>query len=447
MEKPDVIAAVATAGGRAAIGIVRLSGPGLQRFLPPLLGREQLAPRQAILSRILDASGNAIDFGLVLYFPAPHSYTGEDVLELQGHGGDAVVRGVLARCLELGARMAEPGEFTRRAFLNDRLDLAQAEAVADLIEANSTAAARSALRSLAGEFSKQIQELVDGLIDLRMLVEACIDFPEEDVELLSERDGLGHLERLMGQLVRVRQAAESGSLLREGAQVVLFGGPNVGKSSLLNAFAGGDVAIVTEVPGTTRDLLKEQIQLEGVPFHIVDTAGLRESNDVVEAVGMSRTWRALGEADLGLLVIDALVGESEQDRALLARLGPAVPRLVVFNKIDLTGDRPRVASRADRTEIWVSAKTHVGLDLLSAEMLRQIGWRPRDEGVFLARERHLRCLQRASGHLEAARAQADQLELFAEELRLAQVDLSQITGEFTSDDLLGEIFSRFCIGK
>ena len=447
MAPADVIAAVATASGRAAIGIVRLSGPDLRRFFLPLLGREQLSPRQATLSRFLDAAGQPIDLGLALYFPAPHSYTGEDVLELQGHGGDAVVRSVLARCLELGARPAEPGEFTRRAFLNDRLDLAQAEAVADLIEAGSAAAARSALRSLSGEFSWRIQALVAGLIELRTLVEACIDFPDEDVQLLSERDGLGRLDRLSGQLREVLQASAAGSLLREGAQVVLFGRPNVGKSSLLNAVSGEEVAIVTDVPGTTRDALREEIQLEGVPLHIVDTAGLRESNDVVESMGITRTLRALERADLGLLVVDASAADHGADRALLDRLAPDVPRVIVHNKIDLTGDAPLGSAGAMGTDVWVSAKSGAGLALLVAELLRQVGWQPRDEGVFLARERQLRCLKAAANHLDAAGASIGRLEFCAEELRLAQVALSQVTGEFTSDDLLGEIFSRFCIGK
>jgi tRNA modification GTPase len=447
MAPADVIAAVATAGGRAAIGIVRLSGPDLSRFFPPLLGRAQIAPRHATLGPFLDAAGQTLDFGLTLYFPAPHSYTGEDVLELHGHGGDAVVRSLLARCLELGARLAQPGEFTRRAFLNDRLDLAQAEAVADLIEAGSAAAARSALRSLSGEFSKRIQALVAGLIELRALVEACIDFPDEDVQLLSERDGLGRLDRLTRELDETLRASESGRLLREGAQVVLFGRPNVGKSSLLNALSGEDVAIVTDVPGTTRDALREEIQLDGVPLHIVDTAGLRESDDVVEAMGISRTLRALERADLGLLVMDASAPFDPSDLALLDRLAPGVPRTIVHNKIDLTGQKPRVELGSSWTAVWVSAKSGAGLNLLSEELLRQIGWQPRDEGVFLARERHLVGLRAGASHLRAARDSLDRLELFAEELRLAQVALAQITGEFTADDLLGEIFSRFCIGK
>jgi tRNA modification GTPase len=447
MAPADVIAAVATAGGRAAIGIVRLSGPDLTRFFPPLLGRVQLAPRHATLGPFLDAGGQTLDFGLTLYFPAPHSYTGEDVLELHGHGGDAVVRSLLARCLELGARLAQPGEFTRRAFLNDRLDLAQAEAVADLIEAGSAAAARSALRSLSGEFSKRIQALVAGLIELRALVEACIDFPDEDVQLLSERDGLGRLDRLTRELDETLRASESGCLLREGAQVVLFGRPNVGKSSLLNALSGEEVAIVTDVPGTTRDALREEIQLDGVPLHIVDTAGLRESDDVVEAMGISRTLRALERADLGLLVMDASAPFDPADLALLDRLAPGVPRMIVHNKIDLTGQNPRVERGSSWTAVWVSAKSGAGLNLLSEQLLRQIGWQPRDEGVFLARERHLVGLRAGASHLRAARDSLDRLELFAEELRLAQLALAQITGEFTADDLLGEIFSRFCIGK
>lgn len=447
MGKADVIAAIATATGSAAVGVVKLSGPELHSYFLPLLGKERLEPRRATLTRFLDTAGAAIDFGLALYFPAPCSYTGEDVLELQGHGGTEVLRLLLRRCLELGARLAEPGEFTRRAYLNERLDLAQAEGVADLIEARSELAARSALRSLSGQFSAEIQGLVEGLIELRTLVEACIDFPEEDVELLSQRGGLERLEALTSRLLRVKQAAKTGSILRDGASVVLFGRPNVGKSSLLNRFAGDEIAIVTEVPGTTRDSLRELIDLDGVPIHIIDTAGLRPSQDQVEVIGMSRTWRALEGADLGLLVIDATLGMSDADSVLLSKLPPKVPRLVVHNKIDLTGEAPRVECLADRSEVWVSAYTRVGLDLLQREILRQVGWQPQEEGVFLARERHLHALEEASRHLHHARKAREALELLAEELRLAQTALAQITGEFTSEDLLGEIFSRFCIGK
>jgi tRNA modification GTPase len=447
MERTDVIAALATAPGRAAIGVIRLSGPDLRRWFPALLGRDSVAPRHATLTRFLDAAGAPIDVGLALYFPAPRSYSGENMLELHAHGGPEVLKLVLGRCLELGARPAEPGEFTRRAFLNDRLDLLQAEAVADLIEASSSAAARSAIRSLSGEFSQRIHVLVDMLIELRTLVEACIDFPEEGLDLLTERGGRERLNALRAELELVGRAARSGSLLREGAHVVLFGRPNVGKSSLLNRFAGEEVAIVTDVPGTTRDALRELIHLEGVPIHIVDTAGLRSTADKVETIGISRTWRALRNADLGLLVIDATAGESDEDRRFLEQLAPEIPRIVVFNKIDLTADAPGVRRAESRTEVRVSAQTGEGLDLLQEEILRRIGWQPQEEGVFLARTRHLHCLRQAAEHLAEATAQSGQLELFAEELRLAQAALNQITGAFTSEDLLGEIFSRFCIGK
>ena len=447
MGKADVIAAVATAPGRAAIGVVRLSGPDLRGLFPPLLGRDVVEPRHATLTPFLDAAGTSIDVGLALYFPGPRSYSGEDMLELHAHGGPEVLKLLLRRCLELGARPAEPGEFTRRAFLNDRLDLLQAEGVADLIAASSSAAARSALRSLSGEFSQRIHALVAGVTDLRVLVEACIDFPEEGLDLLTERGGPGRLGALQAEVERIRQAARSGSLLREGAQVVLFGRPNVGKSSLLNRFAGDDVAIVTDVPGTTRDAVRELIHLHGVPIHIVDTAGLRSTLDKVETIGISRTWRALQSADLGLLVIDATVGETTEDRQFLEQLSAEMPRVVVFNKIDLTNEAARVQQAGSRTEVWVSAQTGAGLDLLQAEILRQIGWQPPEEGVFLARARHLHCLDHAAQHLNEAWRQSSQLELVAEELRLAQAALSEITGAFTADDLLGEIFSRFCIGK
>lgn len=444
--RPATIAAIATAPGRGGVGVVRISGSGLADFAQSLVGKP-LKPRHAHYADFRSQDGELIDQGLALFFPAPHSFTGEDVLELQGHGGPVVMQMLLRRCLELGARLAEPGEFTRRAFLNDKLDLAQAESVADLIDAGSEAAARSALRSLAGAFSTEIHTLVDQLINLRMLVEATLDFPEEDIDFLEAADARGKLAGIHAQLERVSRTARQGALLREGMHVVLIGQPNVGKSSLMNALAGEDVAIVTEIAGTTRDTVRELIQLDGVPMHIIDTAGLRETEDRVEQIGIERTWAAVGKADLALLLIDSREGITAHDQAILARLPEKLPRVHVFNKVDLTGEAVGHGEEDGHAVLRLSAKAGLGLDELKRTLLQMVGWGGSDAGVFLARERHLDAIRRASCHLHTAAQVWQQVELFAEELRLAQHDLSSITGEFTADDLLGEIFSRFCIGK
>jgi tRNA modification GTPase len=439
----DPIAAIATAPGRGGIGVVRLSGGAIERFIQPLTGKA-MVPRRATYTRFLDATGGTLDEGIALYFPAPKSYTGEAVLELQGHGGPQVLQGVLERCLELGARLAEPGEFSRRAFLNGKLDLVQAEAVADLIDAGSREAARSALRSLDGEFSQRINSVKDALIQLRMLVEATLDFPEEDVDFLQQADAWGKLADITGKLDAVLAQARQGALLREGLNVVLIGQPNVGKSSLLNRLAGYDAAIVTEIAGTTRDTVREAIQIQGVPLHIIDTAGLRETEDPVEKLGIERTWAAAEKADVALLLIDAQHGVGGQEAAMLARLGE-IPVLTVHNKIDLANEAPLVSQ--DGLELWLSARTGMGIDLLKGRLLQLAGWQATGEGTFIARTRHVTALRRARGHLQAAAASGTQLEFLAEELRLAQEALSEITGEFTADDLLGVIFSQFCIGK
>jgi tRNA modification GTPase len=446
MTDSSLIAAIATPPGRGGIGVVRLSGAGLPALAETMLGRCP-APRRATLASFLDRDGRAIDRGIAIYYPGPASYTGQDVLELQGHGGTAVMQLLLERCLELGARAAEPGEFTRRAFLNGKLDLAQAESVADLIEASTTQAARCAMRSLDGEFSAAIREMTQSLIDLRMLVEATLDFPEEELDFLKAADAAGRLAGVRARLDRVLEAARQGSLLREGIHVVLVGRPNVGKSSLLNQLAGEEVAIVTEVPGTTRDAIRQAIQIEGVPVHVVDTAGLRETDDAVERMGMERTRRAIARADLALLMVDRSEGESGADRAILASLPPGLPVIKVHNKIDLSGDEPRLAQQAGGSEVWVSAKTGAGVELLRRALLAGAGWHPGGEGLFMARARHLAALRAAAVHLDRAVGRVAELELFAEELREAQQELSSITGEFSSDDLLGEIFARFCIGK
>ena len=435
------IAAIATAPGRGGVGVVRVSGADISRFAMGLLGRLP-APRHATYSRFAAADGSTLDEGIALYFAAPHSFTGEEVLELQGHGGPVVLNLILQRCLELGARLAEPGEFTRRAYLNGKLDLAQAEAVADLIDAASGEAARSAMRSLSGAFSGRVAELVEALTRLRMLVEATLDFPEEEIDFLRDADAFGRLDAIDASLRAVRAQAKQGVLLREGLTVVLIGQPNVGKSSLLNQLAGFEAAIVTEIAGTTRDTVREAIQIRGVPLHIIDTAGLRETDDPVEQLGIARTWAAVGKADVALLLVDAAHGLGEREAAILQRL-PQVARLTIHNKIDVTAEAPRAAG----DELWLSARTGAGVDLLRDKLLEAAGWQAAGEGAFMARARHLDALGRAAGHLAVARGAATQLELFAEELRLAQSALSEITGEFTADDLLGEIFSKFCIGK
>ena len=446
MPRADTIAAVATAPGRAGIGVVRVSGPAVRAIIAGILGREP-EPRAATLCDFRDATGGTLDRGLALFFPAPHSYTGEDVLELHGHGGPAVLRLVLRRCLDLGARPAQPGEFTRRAFLNDKLDLAQAESVADLIDASSEAAARGAMRSLAGEFSARIGHLVSALIELRALVEATLDFPDEEIDFLERGDAFKRLARLRAELGEVQRAAEQGRILREGARCVLIGQPNVGKSSLLNRLAGDEVAIVTEIPGTTRDPLRHELVIDGVPVHVIDTAGLRESEEPVEKIGIERAWREIYQADVALLVVDVTRGMADADRTILARLPEKVKNIFVFNKIDLSGESQSAREMEGGVEIRVSAKSGAGLELLRTNILQSVGWRPAEEAQFMARERHLSALQRADAALARAAGQVKAIELFAEELRLAQQALGEITGQFSADDLLGEIFSRFCIGK
>jgi tRNA modification GTPase len=458
----DPIAAIATAPGRGAVGIVRVSGRSVQPVIDAVCGRA-LKPREATYLPFRAADGQPIDQGLAIHFPAPNSYTGEDVLELQAHGGPVVLQLLLARCLEAGAamglRVAQPGEFTQRAFLNDKIDLAQAEAIADLIEASTEAAARSAGRSLSGEFSREIHALRDALIHLRMLVEATLDFPEEDIDFLQQADARGQLARLRDTLARVMQRARQGALLREGIKVVIAGQPNAGKSSLLNALAGAELAIVTPVPGTTRDVVSETIQIEGVPLHVIDTAGLRESEDHVERIGIARAWGQIEAADAVLFLHDLTRAASPDYRdgdaaiaqGLADKLPPGVPVIDVWNKVDAVAAVDGVAHTPAHEEVTLSAKTGAGLDALRRKLLEVAGWQSAPEGVYIARERHVQALRRVSAHLEGAAAQielrAPALELLAEELRLAQNALSEITGEFTSDDLLGVIFSSFCIGK
>jgi tRNA modification GTPase len=453
------IAAIATAPGRGAVGIVRVSGFGLAQLVETLCGRA-LQPRVATHLPFLDASGAAIDTGLALYFPAPHSYTGEDVLELQAHGGAVVMQLLLARCLEAGAhlgiRIARAGEFTERAFLNDKLDLAQAEAVSDLIDASTESAARSASRSLSGEFSQTIHVLRDALIHLRMLVEATLDFPEEDIDFLQQADAKGQLSRLQEKLAAVMQRTQQGALLREGIKLVIAGQPNAGKSSLLNALAGAELAIVTPIAGTTRDVVQQTIQIEGVPIHVLDTAGLRDTSsdavdavDAVEKIGIERAWQHIETADVILFLHDLTQRDDAQhtarDAALQADLPTGRAVIDVWNKADLKqlGTAPNC--------LMLSAKTGQGLNDLRQAILTAAGWQAAPEGLFIARQRHVTALQGVGGHLQLAsdhlNVKSPALEVIAEELRLAQNDLNAITGEFTPDDLLGEIFSKFCIGK
>ncbi len=448
-ETTDRIAAISTAPGRGGIGIVRVSGRDLADLARIITGKV-LAARRATHAIFRDDCSQPLDDGVALFFPAPHSFTGEDVLELHGHGGQAGLANILRRCLQLGCRLARPGEFTERAFLNGKLDLAQAESVADMIDAGSTQAALSAARTLTGEFSRRVNAITMRLIDLRIQVEATIDFPEEEISPADRRmvhEKLVFLGNLEMELMR---EASQGAVLRDGLTVVLIGKPNVGKSSLLNRLAGEDVAIVTAIPGTTRDLNRATIHLEGVPIHLIDTAGLRQTEDEVEKIGIERAWEAINLAGAAMLISESGKAANPDDEQIAAQLRPNMPMIRVHNKSDL--DDKTMVSRetvesGSMTDLRVSALTGEGVERLRAWLLATAGWQPGIEGVFLARERHMAALRTAAAHLASALSVEDQLDLLAEELRLAQSSLASITGEFTSDDLLGEIFSRFCIGK
>ncbi len=456
----DTIAAIATPAGRGGIGIVRISGAMARDIACAVVGAMP-APRLATRARFHGAGGELLDEGLVLFFPAPHSYTGEAVLELQGHGSPMALRLILARCLELGARLAQPGEFTQRAFLNGKLDLAQAEAVADLIDAATTSAARAAARSLTGVFSRELHLLLAKLIELRMFTESALDFPDEDLEFIETAGIDKQLAALRGELDSLLRSAQQGARLREGLAVVLIGQPNVGKSSLLNRLAGEDLAIVTEIPGTTRDAVASPLEIGGIPLRVIDTAGLRTTDDAIEALGIERTWSAIRQADLALVVVDARAtdgGLTLSDRAIVDQLPAGLPRILVHNKTDLlaggAAGAPRHAAVPEgdkELQLWLSAKTGAGVEYLRAAILTAVGAQDHTEAIFLARERHLRALQDAGSHLRQAAerlaAVPPPLELFAEELRGAQNAFNAVTGEFGADDLLGIIFSRFCIGK
>ncbi len=442
----DTIAAIATASGAGGIGIVRVSGPLCQAIATQILGHCP-APRYAAYLDFKEANGDLIDRGIAIYYNAPHSYTGEEVLELQAHGGTALMQLLLARCIALGARQAAPGEFTRRAYLNDKLDLAQAEAVADVINAATVEAAKSAVRSLSGEFSQTVNTLLSELINLRLYVEACLDFPEEEIDFITQGRVAEKIVVNQQVLATIFNKAKQGALLRDGVNVVLIGQPNVGKSSLMNALSGEEVAIVTSIAGTTRDAIKSEIQINGVPLHVIDTAGLRETEDEVEKIGIARTYQATETAHIALLLIDSAHGIGEQEKLILERLPQEITKIWVHNKIDVSHEQPQVFEKNNEAHIYLSAKTGQGLDLLKSHLLSLVGYQQNAEGVFMARARHLQALNQVSLHLQQATEQIHLAELVAEELRLAQEALSSITGEFTPDDLLGEIFSKFCIGK
>ncbi|HHF6587039.1 TPA: tRNA uridine-5-carboxymethylaminomethyl(34) synthesis GTPase MnmE [Haemophilus influenzae] len=450
----ETIVAQATAPGRGGIGILRVSGPLATKVAQAILGKCP-KPRMADYLPFKDADGTILDQGIALYFKSPNSFTGEDVLELQGHGGQVVLDLLLKRILQIdGIRLARPGEFSEQAFLNDKFDLAQAEAIADLIDATSEQAARSALKSLQGEFSKKVNELVDSVIYLRTYVEASIDFPDEEIDFLADGKIEANLRGIINQLEDVRAEAKQGSILREGMKVVIAGRPNAGKSSLLNALAGREAAIVTDIAGTTRDVLREHIHIDGMPLHIIDTAGLRDATDEVERIGISRAWTEIEQADRIILMLDSSDPESADlskvRSEFLAKLPSTLPVTIVRNKIDLNGEQASESEQGGYQMISLSAQTHDGVQLLREHLKQAMGFQTGMEGGFLARRRHLDALDKAAEHLQIGLVQLTEFhagELLAEELRLVQSYLSEITGQFTSDDLLGNIFSSFCIGK
>ena len=448
-QNSETIAAIATPPGRGGVGIIRVSGPLAKNISEKILGKLP-KPRFADYLPFLDQNNETIDSGLALYFVAPNSFTGEDVLELQGHGGPVVMDLLLQRVIRLGARIAKPGEFSERAFLNDKVDLAQAEAIADLIEAGSEQAAKSAVKSLQGEFSRWIDESVEALTHLRMYVEAAIDFPEEEIDFLSDGHVTKSLEKILVEMDKIFASAQQGVLLRDGMRVVLIGQPNTGKSSLLNALAGRDSAIVTHIAGTTRDVLREEINIDGMPLHVIDTAGLRESDDVVEQEGIKRTWIEIEQADRALLLVDDKAGITAEDEKIRQKLPKSLEVTIVRNKIDLSQAKAMAKVEEGESEIALSAKSGEGVDLLREHLKNIMGYTGLTEGVFLARRRHLDALIRAkefvlNGQNQLQTSKAG--ELLAEDLRQAQHALGEITGHVSSDALLGKIFSSFCIGK
>lgn len=441
----DTIAAIATASGIASIGVIRISGSQAKQIAQAILG-QTISPRVAYYLPFLDSDQTVIDRGIAIFFAGPHSYTGEDVLELQAHGGSIVLQLLLQACLKQGARQAEPGEFTKRAFLNGKMDLAQAEAVIDILNASTVQAAKSAMRSLSGEFSKLIHILLNELTELRVYVEACIDFPEEDIDFISAGRIQERIHNIQTELAKIFKQSQQGVLLKDGLVVVLIGQPNVGKSSLINQLSGDEVAIVTPVAGTTRDTISTDIQIQGVPFTLVDTAGLRETNDEIEKIGIAKTWKTIERANIALFLVDANHDIGEKEKSILDRLPQEVKKIWVHNKIDLTERLAEIQYQSD-PHVYISAKHGEGVDLLKKVLLESVGMQDLGENAFTARTRHLKTISLVADYLNLSLANLAQAELLAENLRLAQQELSSITGEFTADDLLGEIFGSFCIGK
>lgn len=443
----DKIVAIATGHGYAGIGIVRISGHKLDQILLGLSGKNSLATRIAHYSNIYNSDNEVIDSGVLIYFNAPHSFTGEDVIEIQGHGSPIVLSMILKRCIELGCRMALPGEFSQRAYLNNKMDLVQAESINDLIHAESEASAKSALKSMQGVFSRHINEINEELIHLRMFVEATLDFPEEDIEFIANAKVQAKLETLQKNILQLLNNTQQGVILNNGANIAIIGRPNVGKSSLLNALANEDIAIVTEIAGTTRDIVKEKIIVNGIALNIIDTAGIRDTTDIVEQIGIKRALNTMQNAELCLIILDSAIGLTAADEQILSSIPDSTPRVYVYNKIDLVNIPVSSKSQDNATHIYLSAKLGLGLDLLRNAILDGIGFKQSNHDVFIARTRHLDSMKKAVAHITHAFDNWHNLEILAEELRYAHNDLTQITGEFSADDLLGEIFSKFCIGK
>jgi tRNA modification GTPase len=460
------IVAISTATGYSGIGVIRISGNNLLSIAQKLTAKIEIKPRYAYYCDFKDNTDELIDSGLLLYFNAPNSFTGEDVIELQGHGSPIVLNMLLRYCIELGCRLAEPGEFSRRAYLNGKIDLVQAESIIDLINAESEAAAHSALKSLKGTFSKHIHSINEELINLRMFVEATLDFPEDDIEFIANAKIKDKLDVLQQNINLLLSNTRQGVLLNNGANIVIIGRPNVGKSSLLNALANEDIAIVTDIAGTTRDIVKEKIIINGIAFNVIDTAGIRDTSDIVEKIGIERAIHAIANAEICLVILDATIGITPEDEAILSNLPPNIPCLFVHNKIDLITGSTSSSTMASieattvsttaaatinydsgNTHIYISAKQKVGIDLLRNAILETVGFETGAHDVFIARTRHLSSMKQAVAHIDYAFVNWHNLELLAEELRYAHNRLSEITGEFSADDLLGEIFSRFCIGK
>lgn len=443
----DNIVAVASGNAYAGVGIVRISGTNLSEIIQGISHKSSLKPRFAHYSDFFDRNGEALDSGLLLYFPAPNSFTGEDVLEIQGHGSPIVLNMILKRCLELGCRLAEAGEFSKRAYLNGKLDLVQAESIADLIHAESESAAKGALKSLKGAFSEHITAINDQLINLRMFVEATLDFPEEDIEFIAAAKIKDKLITLRTEIHKLQHSTKQGVILNNGASIVIIGQPNVGKSSLLNALANEEVAIVTDIAGTTRDIVKEKIILGGIPLNIIDTAGIRNTSDIVEQIGIEKAFDTVKKADLCLVLVDNRHGIGKDEQAILAKLPTNMPIIYVHNKIDINNKAPEIVNTDGKSHVYLSALTGLGLDNLRTKLLEYIGWESSSEDVFIARTRHMDAMNTTVRHIDCAFANWEHLEILAEELRYAHNSLSTIVGEFSADDLLGEIFSKFCIGK